>query len=399
MDVFLQVFQVILIGVLLTVVIVFLLRRSRDGAELGGPYQSLVQAIHQLESQTGILGERVGQVSERVASVEHNHDQVSQRIAALRTELAQTGTATQNLVQTADAIRSDLSRAGESLTELRAQAKARREIEERSADSIQRLETIIAGTQTKGLAGENILDVILGKLPPDWQVRNFRVGDKVVEFGLRLPNNLVLPIDSKWPATRLLEEFASSDDPSEQQNLKSQIESTLLAKAKEVRKYIDPNVTVSFALAVVPDAAYDLCSGVQIEAGKLNVVLIGYSMFVPYLLLVFQTILKSSQSINLQKLDAYLQSAEDCVRALQEELGGRFSRAITMLSNSRDSMNGHLSRVMTGLTSLQLYAEAPSRTALLGEGQATYQSEEPSESLSNDEDLEAAILETEDELS
>jgi DNA recombination protein RmuC len=77
---------------------------------------------------------------------------------------------------------------------------------------------------------------------------------------------------------------------------------------------------------------------------------------VPYLLLVFQTILKSSQSIDMQRLDAYLRSAEESLELAQGELEGRFSRAITMLTNSRDELSVLLSRVRSGLTSLQITA-------------------------------------------
>ncbi len=251
------------------------------------------------------------------------------------------------------------------LTELQAYARARHDLERQTAESIRRLEVVIAGTQTKGAAGENILELVFAKLPPEWQVRNFRVGNKTVEFGLRLPNNLLLPIDSKWPATNLLEEFAGCDDPSEQQRLKARIESVVLSKAREVKKYIDPNITVNFGVAAVPDAVYDLCSGVQADLFQSNVVLVSYSMFFPYLLLVFQTMLKTSQSIDLQRLDAYLRSAQDSVEALQDEIEGRFSKAITMLTNSRNDMSVHLSKVSSGLTSLQISAARPGADALL----------------------------------
>jgi len=83
----------------------------------------------------------------------------------------------------------------------------------------------------------------------------------------------------------------------------------------------------------LPDAVYDLCAGIQSETFQLNVVLVSYSMFVPYLLLVFQTALKNSQSIDMQKLDAYLQTAQESITNLQDELDGRFSKAITMMNN------------------------------------------------------------------
>jgi DNA recombination protein RmuC len=293
-------------------------------------------------------------LTERVSTIEQNQNTVGQNIQALGTKLTESSAATSNLIEATSAIRSEISIAKGSLTELQTHAKARQEVEQQTAESIRRLETIIAGTSTKGSAGENILEVVFAKLPPDWQVRNFRVGNKHVEFGLRLPNNLILPIDSKWPATSKLEQLASCDDPCEQLELKNQIESIVLNKAKEVKKYIDPSLTVNFGAVAVPDAIYESCSGIQTDVFQQNVVLIGYSMFIPYLLLVFQTILKTSQNIDMEKLDAYLQTAQTSVKALQEEIGGRYSRAITMLSNSRNDMSVHLSKVSSGLTSLQI---------------------------------------------
>ncbi len=246
------------------------------------------------------------------------------------------------------------------LTQLQAYTRARQDLERQTAESIRRLEMVIAGTQTKGAAGENILEAVFAQLPIEWQVRNFRVGDKAVEFGLRLPNNLVLPIDSKWPATHLLEQFAAADDPQDQQRIKAQIEKAVLDKAKEVRKYIDPNVTVNFGVAVVPDGVYDLSAGIYVDVFRLNVALVSYRMFVPYLLLVFQTVLETSQSFDVQRLDAYLRSAEESIQAAQEELEGRFSRAITMLTNSRNELSVLLSKVSSGLTSLQISASRPS---------------------------------------
>jgi DNA recombination protein RmuC len=274
------------------------------------------------------------------------------------------GAAAGNLMLATSTLQSELSSARAELTQLQAQARARADTDSRVAESVRRLETIIAGTQSKGAAGENILDVVFAHLPLEWQVRNFTVGNKTVEFALRLPNNLVLPIDSKWPATDLLEQFAACDDLAERLRLKAQIETVVLAKAREVRKYLDPGRTLGFGVAAVPDAVYDLCSSVQCDCFELNVVLIAYSMFVPYLLLVFQTVLRTSQDIDLEKLDAYLRTAEDSIRFVQEELEGRFARALTMLGNSRDDMSVHLSKINSSLTSLHVTENPPGSPAV-----------------------------------
>ena len=360
------------------------LRKPQNSADISTPLQNLTQVVQSGQTQTAVLTEKISHLepvtqiagavqlelkglSERVAQVEQNQNAVGQNIQALGTGLAQAGTATSSLIEATAAMRNELSRAKDGLTELQTFAKARQEMEQRTAESVKRLETIIAGTQTKGVAGENILEFVFAKLPPEWQVRNFRVGNKTVEFGLRLPNNLILPIDSKWAATNLIEQLVNCDNPDEQQKLKAQIESAVLSKAREVKKYIDPGLTVNFGIAAVPDAVYDVCCGIQTDVFQMNVVLVSYSMFIPYLLLVFQTVLKTSQNIDLEKLAAYIKTAQENIRKLQDELEGRFPKAITMLNNSRGDMSTYLSKVSSSLTSLQSGANVLEALAALPE--------------------------------
>lgn len=365
----------LIVLLVLAAMLVLLVRRPPAAAgDLQASLQQLAQAVQQGQAQVAVLGEKlarlepvaqaVGDVrielralSERVLQVEQSQAQVHQGVAALGSGLAQTGTMARSLAETTAAIRDELSRAKQDLTELQALARARQELEQRTADSIRRLEAVIAGTQTKGAAGEQILEAVFAKLPAEWHVRDFRVGDGVVEFGLRLPSGVVLPIDSKWAATELLERLAACDDPAERQRLKTQIEAAVRARAKEVRKYLDPAVTTPFGVAAVPDAVYELCSGILADLVQANVALVSYSLFVPYLLLVFQTTLKHSHQIDLQKLDAYLQSVQGSLAALQEELDGRFARAITMLQNSRAEMGAQLGKVAGGLAGLRVGGE------------------------------------------
>ncbi|MCL4507825.1 MAG: DNA recombination protein RmuC [Chloroflexi bacterium] len=387
MDAFLVIVVIFLVLALL-VVLFFQLRKPVGSlGDVSTALQNLTQSLQQGQTQIATLAEKVAHLepvaqtvnsvevelrglTERVSGVEQKQMAANQGISSLATGLAQTEATISSRVgnvqqQSADSlyrVSNDLAgRLGQiqkELAEMQSNAKARRDIEQLTADSIRRLEAVIAGTQSKGSAGENILEIVFAKLPIEWQVRNFSVGGKPVEFGLRLPNNLILPIDSKWAATGLLEQFMAASDPADQQRLKGEIEKAVIHKAREVKKYIDPSVTVAFGVAVVPDAIYDLSAGIQTEAFQLNVVLVSYSMFVPYLLLVFQMVLKTSQSIDLQKLDAYIQTAQASIKALQDELDGRFSRAITMLGNSRDDMRAHMSKAGSSLTSLQISTSA-----------------------------------------
>jgi DNA recombination protein RmuC len=117
-------------------------------------------------------------------------------------------------------------------------------------------------------------------------------------------------------------------------------------------------------VAAVPDAVYDLSTDVHVTCFEHNVVLVAYSMFIPYLLLVFQTVLKTSQNLDLEKLDAHLRAAEGSVAALRDELEGRFSRALTMLGNSKAEMTALLSRVDSNLTNVQIGAGVPADSTL-----------------------------------
>ena len=246
--------------------------------------------------------------------------------------------------------------AGRLLT-LQAYAQARQDSERAAAESIRRLEGVLAGSYSKGAAGERVLERALAQLPAEWQVRDFRVGNKVVEFGLRLPNDLILPVDSKWPASALLQAFDASESSDERVRLKRQIESVVLQKAQEVRKYVDPRLTVPYCVAAVPDAVYDLCWGTQVDLLRRNVVLISYSLFLPYLLLVFQTALKAPRAVDADELEAALDGAQDGLRAAQEELEGRLARAIIMLGNAREDLSSHLRRARRSLGSLDAAGE------------------------------------------
>ncbi|MFN0147387.1 MAG: DNA recombination protein RmuC, partial [Dehalococcoidia bacterium] len=237
----------------------------------------------ELSSQLAVLGQRL-------TAIEGRQTELRDGLQSIGSGVTEAGALTTGLRDATEGIRSELNRARDSLTGLESATKARRELEDQSARSLRRLEQVIAGTASKGGAGENMVDLVFSRLPVEWQVRDFRVGNRTVEFGLRLPNGLVLPIDSKWPATNLLESFLAATEPAEQARLKAQLESVVTEKAREVRKYLDPDLTTGFALAVLPDAVDELCGALKADCLRLDVVLIGQGMLVPYLLLVFQTV-------------------------------------------------------------------------------------------------------------
>src|SRR5258705_9544571 len=121
-------------------------------------------------------------------------------------------------------LREGLSQTQSVVEGLRSALSARQPVEEEARASLRRLESVIAGSSTRGAAGENILEEALRHLPPEMLQRNMWVGGKVVELALRLPGGKLLPIDSKWVSSEALEMQAEPClDPVRRTNLDGQV--------------------------------------------------------------------------------------------------------------------------------------------------------------------------------
>ena len=240
----------------------------------------------------------------------------------MRTGLARTDSTTARLVSATSTIHEQLMRAREGVVQLQTHSQARQGLQEQTTESIRRLEAVMAGTQSKGAAWENILEALFASLPAEWQVRGFSGGQQVCGVWsaptqrARSAHRQQVAGDAPHPAffgRRGSGRAPEGQDPNRSCGVRD--------RAKEVRKYIDPNWTVNFCIAAVPDAVYELSTRVQSDVVQWNVALVSYSMVVPYLLLVFQTVLRSEQTVDTQKFDACLRSIEDGVAAMQAEPG------------------------------------------------------------------------------
>ena len=316
-----------------------------------------MQAVQAVSKDTAVL-------AEKVSKIDGDQAKLSAAVQDVQKDVTGTSRDTQGLITTANHLRQHLDDAKVGLSTLHTITKERQEDERLMSESVRRLESVIAGTQSKGAAGENILDLVFSKLPADWQVRNFLVEGCTCEFGLRLPNKKIVPIDSKWPATNLLEQFLACDDIGGKQKLKAQIEKTVLKKAEEVQKYLDPDKTIGFGIAVVPDAVYDLCGATLCQVFTLKVAVISYSMFIPYLLLVFQTNMRTASDIDLPKLAQAVSGAEKSIKAIQDEIDGRFSRAVNALNTSRNEVKKETAKMSHLLSRIHADKEAGNVTAL-----------------------------------
>jgi DNA recombination protein RmuC len=294
------------------------------------PNMSLLELLFALLLVCVLLS--IGVVAALVWSLVRRADGQVRDVAELRTRLEAGGLTQES--QAAE-LRERLTQTQSVVEGLRSALTARQPVEEEARASLKRLESVIAGSSTRGAAGENILDEALRHLPPEMLQRNVWVGGKVVELALRLPGGKLLPIDSKWVSSGALEQLAEHGlDAPRRAQLTAQVEREVERRVREVSQYIDPATTSPFVLAVIPDAAYDVCRGAIVGAHRRHVMVIGYAMALPYLLTLYQLHLQFSRSVDMEKLQSALIDVERHLDTLEGVLENKLQRAVTMLQNA-----------------------------------------------------------------
>lgn len=246
----------------------------------------------------------------------------------------------------------------QSLEGLKADYAARKTQEENLHQAVKGIEAVIAGGSTRGGAGENVLAEAFQQFPPDMLETNFKVEGRPVEYALVLPNERRLPIDSKWPASDLLEQLAAAADSEARLKLSARIEEAALKKAAEVEKYIDPRFTVNLAVAAVPDAVFSCCRTAHIRAFRdFRVLLMPYSQTVPYVLALFSVYLQHGRSVEMENLTSFLSQVEAQMALLEDIVQNRVAKIHAMSGSSRDDLMSVLANVRVSLQQLRAFPE------------------------------------------
>jgi DNA recombination protein RmuC len=244
------------------------------------------------------------------------------------------------------------------LRTLAGQAAVRAEADTQSRELLRRLELVIAGSFHKGAAGENLLSEVLSILPPGMLERNLRVAGGVVEFAIRLPGGKFIPIDSKWPGAQLLERLAHESDTTRRAQLVRELESQVSAKAEEVGKYLDPERTLLLGVAALPDAVYQVCRSVHAQAYKRGVILLPYSLAIPYVLSLFVLIARFGGALDTSRVRTSLAKIDETLHQLEESLEGHMSRGLTMLSNAVQNQRSGIAECRSIVAALRARDEA-----------------------------------------
>jgi DNA recombination protein RmuC len=289
-------------------------------------------ALRTLETVSRSLGQIQSELARTVRSQEDlKRDVQSSREASL-----------QQLHEATLGLKSEIGAAQKALAEVKALDQGRASQMELASASLKRLEAVVAGSSSRGAAGENILAKALTQLPADLLEINVAFGSKIVEYALRLPGGRLLPIDSKWPAVPALERLGETIDGPERRRLQELVANDLRKRAKELAKYLDPERTLSLAVLAVPDAAYTAAPEIHAEAYRGGVLVVPYSLALPYVLALYRLSLRFGVSVDADQMTARLRALDGSLRLIGDEVEGRLSRGLVQIQNARDAVRGHV---------------------------------------------------------
>jgi len=242
-----------------------------------------------------------------------------------------------------------VDRLKETLTRLETDFKSRLA----ALQKIEKIEAVLTGAQSRGAAGEVVIAEALAQFPPEMAETQFKVNGKTVEFALVLPTKKRLAIDSKWPAVKELEEYSQAADPKAREELLGKVEKAVLKKVEEVTKYIDPATTMNLAVAAVPDAAYFACRTAHFDAYKQRVLLMPYSLTLPFLLALYNLHLQFARSVDIENLETYLSQLETYLGQFEEKLDNSVERGATMVLNAYQELRQRIGQMRGTLATLQ----------------------------------------------
>jgi DNA recombination protein RmuC len=291
-------------------------------------------------------GPAVGRLQETLDRLAHAQDEI--RLEAQRgREDALAG-----LAGAAQDLQGRIAQAQRALAEVKALEQARGSQLDRATDCLRRLELVLAGSASRGAAGENVLARAFAQLPPDLLETNAAFGGRVVEYALRLPGGRLLPIDSKWTGAAELERLETTEDPEERRRLREQVAREVRLRSREMAKYLDPERTLALAVLAVPDAVHAEAPEAQSEGWREGVLVVPYSLALPFVLALYRLAARLAPAPGTEEVAALLARLPELLQKMDDEVEGRLSRALVQAANARDALRGDLAEARSASSRL-----------------------------------------------
>jgi DNA anti-recombination protein RmuC len=201
----------------------------------------------------------------------------------------------------------------------------------RLEEEIGRISDILRGRRG-GAAAERIVDELLSVFPEGWVEQKVHLGGGEVEFAVVLPGDYYVPLDSKFVGAEIL---AEQDYEADQKNFQK-IQRNIREQAKKIVEYLSDPKVPGFGIAAVPDSVYAMCrSAIREVASKHQVVVVPYSLLVPFVLSLYLIAQRLGISVRSTDTSQLIGSARDALRRAREALEN-MEKEINTVKRQRD---------------------------------------------------------------
>ena len=199
---------------------------------------------------------------------------------------------------------------------------------ERVEENINKVVAILTGRRS-GQAGEQVVSELLNAVPDDWLERKIKLGSGEVEFAIKMPGGYLIPLDSKFVSPELITQ--SESDGGEQ--MRRRVRDEVRRRAQEVAKYLTDHRVLGFGIAAVPDSVYDLCRDAVKAAAHDRIVVVPYSLLLPFVLSLYLM----AQRLGISRLGETDQAIGTAITALEQARQAleNMAQQITAVNNQR----------------------------------------------------------------
>ncbi len=204
------------------------------------------------------------------------------------------------------------------------------------ADQVGDLTAVLSG-RASGRAAERWVEDLLSIFPEGWIQQDVPIGQGKVEFAVCLPGGSLVPLDSKFVEPDLLSELQEAYENGDENRISEaerKVNGRVRERAGELTRYLNDSRTLGFGIAAIPDPAYRVCRKAIKDAASRRVVLVPYSLLVPFVMSLY--FLAQRLGITaLTDVDRRLGVISSLAQEAQRELEN-MAREITTVSNQRE---------------------------------------------------------------
>lgn len=123
-------------------------------------------------------------------------------------------------------------------------------------------------------------------------------------------------------------------------------------RAREVRKYLDKDRTLGFCIVTVPDPVFEISWAKQVELRAFDIVLVSYSLLIPYILSIVKLFWSSAQSIQALKTSYILDTSLARVQQLHALIDTDMKLPLNSLDQQQTEYDKHSEQLKEALDRL-----------------------------------------------